>query len=111
MTYASLIVLGVLWLGALLGGLLPILGTTRTPLRRFWFRSGSAIGAMGVGAVGLWMPFSLWPDLAYTWTHGSFSIEISLSWFFVAPLLLGAIALVLVIRSRLKPRPKPPEVK
>lgn len=98
--YMSLAILGVLWLGSLLAAGCAIFGSRRAPVRWFWVWLLMAAGAIGIGYLGYWTPVSIWPQIQYSWTNGNFSIHLDSRWFFIVPLLLGPVALVLVIRRR-----------
>ena len=84
-------VLGVFWLLGLLAGGLALRGSRRKPAQRSWLWFLLAAGGIAVGAVGFWKPFSLWPEL--------FIAGFDLRWCFLAPMVLGAVALLLVIRN------------
>lgn len=100
--YTSLAFLGLIWLFSLVCGLVPILGGRREPLRGFWRRVCFALGAIGLGCLGMWPPFSLWPRLEYSWTNGASSVTIDFSWFYVVPLVLGVVGLALLVQRRRK---------
>jgi len=95
--------LGAIWLFSVLAGAFAIRASSRQSLWRFWVLF---LVALGIGAVGFWTPFSFWPELAYTWANDSFSITIVFSWFFLAPMALAGVALLLRLRNRsTKPTP------
>src|SRR5436190_1371061 len=101
--YTGLAFLGAVWLGGVLAGVFAIRASSRQSLWRFWVLF---LVALGIGAVGFWTPFSFWPELAYTWANDSFSITIVFSWFFLAPMALAGVALLLRLRNRSsKPMP------
>ena len=84
-------VLGVFWLLGLLAGGLALRGSRCKPAKRLWLWFVLAAAAIGIGAIGFWKPFPLQPDM--------FIANFDLRWFFLAPMVLGAIALLLVLRT------------
>ena len=90
------------WLLSVVSSVLALVFSCFKSGRRFALSVVLAVIAMVIGYLGLghWTPFSLFPQVAYVWSSDSFEFSIVSSWFFVAPLGLGAIALVLAIWNR-----------
>jgi hypothetical protein len=85
-------ILGVFWLLGLIAGGLALRASLGKPIQRPGRSILLATVALGIGAVGFLRPLPLWPDLFI----GSFQAR----WVFLAPLALGLIALILIIRNR-----------
>ncbi len=58
-----------------------------------------AVGLAYLG-FGRWTPFKFFPQIGYTWSSGNFQISLQSSWFFVAPMVLGLAALVVLFGNR-----------
>jgi hypothetical protein len=69
------------------------------PARRFHLIPILAGFGMIVGYLGFghWTPFSLFPQIGYTWSSGDFQISLASSWFFLVPLIVGVVALLVAI--------------
>jgi hypothetical protein len=72
------------------------------PSRRFRLVLALASIGMFVGYLGFgrWTPFSFFPQIGYTWTNDDFRISLASGWFFLAPLVLGTVSLLLAIAKR-----------
>jgi hypothetical protein len=60
--------------------------------------------------VGVWTPFSLWPQISYNFSAGGVQRSIDFRWPFILPLVLGAVALLLVVRKHFTPVPQEKEL-
>jgi hypothetical protein len=60
----------------------------------------TAIVAITVGTMGFtaWSPFGLFPEIGYSWANGSFQISVRSGWFYIVPLVLGAMGLILALK-------------
>ncbi len=77
------------------------------PRRRFALSASVAAFAVVIGwlGVGRWTPVPSFPQIGYTWCSDTFEISLKSSWFFVGPLLLGSVALLLTIVDRIRHLP------
>ena len=98
--------LAVLWLLGLAGcGVTLVAGRRGSPR---WFLGSllCALAGIGIGYLGVWTPFSLWPQISFSFPVGGSQWSIDCRWPFFAPLVLGAVALLLVIRKHFSPIPR-----
>lgn len=100
--YIMLTIAIMAWLVSMACSALAIVFAVLDPLRRFRLSLILAGIAMGFGYLGFghWTPFSFFPQIGYTWSSGDVQISLSSSWFFLAPLVLGTMAMVLAIGNR-----------
>ena len=100
--YTLLAIVIVAWLVSMASAAVAFVFAALDPLRRFRLSLILAGIAMGIGYLGFGhgTPFSPFPQIGYARSSGDVQFSLSSSWFFLAPLVLGAMAMVLAIRNR-----------
>ena len=93
--YILFAVVVALWLLSLVSCLLAIRWSVGAAPRRFWAAIISSILAIVIGYCGM-TRF----HISYSRTVNASQWSIDSKWFFILPLLLGALSLVFAIRSR-----------
>lgn len=91
-----------LWLASVVCCFFALVITYRSLAQRFWFAVFPALFAVIIGTLGIWAPFSWWPQISYTFSMGGIQREIDFSWPFAAPLILGGLILVFASWKRFK---------
>ena len=98
--------LAVLWLMGLAGCGVALVAGRRGSRRWFWGTLLCALAGLAIGYLGVWTPLSLWPQISFSFTAGGSQWSIDCRWPFYAPLVLGALSLMLVIRRHFSPVPR-----
>jgi hypothetical protein len=92
--------LATLWLASVICCFFALVGAYRNVATRFWRAGLPALVAVGIGVVGVWAPFSWWPQVSYSFSLGGVQRSIDFSWPFAAPLILGGLTLLFLIWKR-----------
>jgi hypothetical protein len=95
-SYRNLAIEAAFWLTSIAGCAVALILNRRAPPKWLGLSMVLALFALTVGYLGLWTPFSFVPRIWYGWASGDYSLQIDLNRFFIVPLVLGSLALVLL---------------
>ena len=98
----NIVIAVIIWLLTFVGSVWAIVLALAARPRHLRWSACLAITASLVSTMGLtaWTPFGFFPEVGYTWSNGSLEVSIRSGWLFVAPLMLGSIALLLALWKR-----------
>jgi len=101
-----LTVVTISWFVALAFAIAAILISLEEEPRRTVLAATLASVALTIGYLGFgrWSPFRFFPQVGWIWSEGDERIYLASGWFFVAPLLLGSVAIALLVFQRLAAR-------
>jgi hypothetical protein len=94
-SYRNLAIEAAVWLASIIGVVIAIALSCRASPKRLVPSFVLALFALAAGYLGLWTPFSFLPRIAYSWANGDYRLDIDVNQFFIVPLVLGLVALVL----------------
>lgn len=89
--------LAFVWLASVGCCFLALVAFFRNLPPRFYRGIMPAMAAIVIGVIGVWAPFSWWPQVSYSFSLGGSQHAIDFSWPFAAPLALGVITLLLLL--------------
>jgi hypothetical protein len=92
--------LATLWLFGVACGVMAVVSSRQNGTRWQKMPLAMALAALTIGGVGFWPPSPSWPRLYYTYTSGEAQKTLDSTWFFIVPLLAGAVSLPWVMRCR-----------
>lgn len=94
-TYRNLLIEAAVWVASLAGCAGALALSRRDPPKWPLLSATLAVITLAIGCIGLWTPFAVLPRIAYSWTNGNFRLSLDLNEFFVVPLVLGLLAVLL----------------
>jgi hypothetical protein len=99
-SYRNLLIEAAVWVASLAGCAGALALSRRDPPKWPFLALTLSVLTLVVGCVGLWTPFSVVPRVAYSWTNGGFRLYLDLNQFFVVPLVLGSLGILLAVWRR-----------
>src|SRR5438105_12236885 len=99
------LLLGIIWVISFACSVAAILLLVLSPGRSRWalVMALAAVVVSGMAFIGR-TPFGRLPEVGYSWSNGSFEISLRLGSLYLAPLVVGAVALLMGLWKRRKSR-------
>jgi hypothetical protein len=102
----QILLVAAIWLAASVCSVVAIVFAVLGRIHRVRISGLLALASVVVGVIGFtaWTPFGFLPQIGYTRSSDNFEFHLRSSWFFLGPLILGAIAALLVAWKQVRLR-------